>query len=384
MTSTGASAGADVGASAGALHRLVVFGDVVGSGRLGMDEKRLTRAAMYEAFGEAYASVGIEPGTVHQEDRGDGILAALRPDVPPALIVGRWIATLHASLRAYNAAHGGGGGAGRGGGGRRLRLRVGMNAGLVLDDGRGLVGRAVDLACRLCDSTPARRVMTDAPDVELLIVVSDWLYRNVVVEGGRFVEPDRYRRAAVVAKETHEDAWFHVPGLPEPPALAGAARAASTGPRPSGGTPRTAGTPQTGGGPSRGDGSPPGTPPVRAAARTGAPETPAGHRSYRAGRDMQVIEGTTIHGPFTGFRNETRTEARDEALRGGRPGRTRVRAGDEDPEEDWEPDWDDDPDPDDPDRDLDPLPDERRAPHERHERHEHTYGSGDGGREERA
>lgn len=383
MTSTGASTGADVGASAGALHRLVVFGDVVGSGRLGMDEKRLVRAAMYEAFGEAYASVGVEPGTVHQEDRGDGILAALRPDVPPALMVGRWIATLHAVLRAYNALHGGGGpgGAGSGGGGgggRRLRLRVGMNAGLVLDDGRGLVGRAVDLACRLCDSAPARQVMTDAPEVDLLIVVSDSLYRNVVIEGGRFVEPDRYRRVPVVAKETHEDAWFHVPGLPEPPALTGAPRAA--GPRQPGGPP------QTGGGPSRGDGSPPG----RAEADGGAmsrPKAPSGNRSYTAGRDIQVIKATTIHGPFTGIRNETRGGERDgteggteDGTRGGtrggaarpgaRDGGSRGRTGDDVPEEDWEPDWDDE------DPDADALD----------ERHEHTYGKGDadGGREERA
>ncbi|MFJ6351564.1 hypothetical protein ACIQKB_19050 [Streptomyces sp. NPDC092046] len=256
------------GASAGAIHRLVVFGDVVGSGRLGMDEKRLTRAAMYEAFGEAYASVGIEPGTVHQEDRGDGILAALRPDVPPTLVVGRWIDTLYESLREHNT-------------GRRapLRMRVGMNAGLVLDDGRGLVGRAVDLACRLCDSARAKQIMADAPDVDLLIVVSDWLYRNVVVEGGRYVEPTHYRRAAVVSKETDEDAWFHVPRRPEPP----------TGPR---------GDAQTGGGPSRGDGPPPRT------SRTGG-----GSRTFNAGRDIQVVEGATIHGGFTGIRNESGTGA---------------------------------------------------------------------------
>ncbi|MER8043757.1 hypothetical protein [Streptomyces sp. NPDC094032] len=258
------------GASAGAIHRLVVFGDVVGSGRLGMDEKRLTRTAMYEAFGEAYASVGIEPGTVHQEDRGDGILAALRPDVPPTLMVGRWIDTLYESLREHNT-------------GRRtpLRMRVGMNAGLVLDDGRGLVGRAVDLACRLCDSARAKQIMTDAPDVDLLIVVSDWLYRNVVVEGGRYVEPEHYRRAAVVSKETDEEAWFHVPRRPEPPV--GPVEPVGPG-----------GDAQTGGGPSRGDGSPPRT------RRTGG-----GDRTYQAGRDIQVVEGGTFHGGFTGIRNES-------------------------------------------------------------------------------
>ena len=166
---------AGVNGVAGGIHRFVVFGDICGSGTLGMAEKELHRAAMYAAFDEAYGSVGVEPGTFHQEDRGDGILAALRPDVPPTLMVGRWIDTLYESLRAHNT-----------GRSRRLRLRIGMNAGLVAQDGHGLVGRAVDLAARLCDSAPAKRIMAESPEVDLLIVVSDWLYGNVVAEGGRY------------------------------------------------------------------------------------------------------------------------------------------------------------------------------------------------------
>jgi hypothetical protein len=282
-----------VSASTGALHRFVVFGDVVGSGRLNMGDKRLVRAALYEAFGEAYASVGIEPDTVHQEDRGDGILAALRPDVPPDLMAGRWIDTLHRSLREHNARSR-----------VRLRLRVGMNAGLVLDDGRGLVGRAVDLACRLCDSAPARRIMADAPDSDLLIVVSDWLYRTVVAEGGRYIEPDHYRREAVIAKETAEDAWFLVPGLLAPPQdrrdrERDGGREAARDPR--------GGGHRTGGGPSRGDGPPP------------APAQAPGSRTYTAGRDMQIVEGNTFHGGFTGIRNDG----------GGRDGDSRDAARDE-------------------------------------------------------
>ncbi|MEU9997802.1 hypothetical protein ACGFYP_14880 [Streptomyces sp. NPDC048370] len=256
------TAGASVGASAGAIHRLVVFGDAVGSGTLGMDAKRLMRATMYEAFGEAYAAIGVEPDTVHQEDRGDGILAALRPDVPPMFVVGRWIDTLYESLREHNA-------------GRRdrLRIRVGMNAGLVLEDGHGLVGRAVDLACRLCDSPTAKEVMAAAPEADLLVVVSDWLYANVVVEGGRYVEPGHYRPARVRSKETDEIAWFHIPRLPAPP-LPGEESGRGTGDT------------ETGGGPARGDGPPP----------------TDGSRQYRAGRDLNVFEGNTINGDFTGVR----------------------------------------------------------------------------------
>ncbi|MFE4618554.1 hypothetical protein ACFRJ7_20875, partial [Streptomyces sp. NPDC056747] len=234
--------------ASGGIHRFVVFGDICGSGTLNMAEKELYRSAMYAAFDEAYASVGVEPGTFHQEDRGDGVLAALRPDMPPRLMVGRWIDTLYESLREHNT-----------GRSRRLRLRIGMNAGLVVQDRHGLVGRAVDLAARLCDSPTAKRIMAEAPEVDLLVVVSDWLYGNVVAEGGRYVEPDHYRRARIRSKETDEAAWFHVPRRTAPPLFGpegedgagygGADGGVSEGQRVSG-----VGS-GTGVGPSRGDGA---------------------------------------------------------------------------------------------------------------------------------
>ncbi len=235
-----------------------------------MAGKELHRAAMYAAFDEAYGSVGVEPGTYHQEDRGDGILAALRPDVPPALMVGRWIDTLYESLRAHNT-----------GRDRRLRLRIGMNAGLVAQDRYGLVGRAVDLAARLCDSVPAKRIMAESPDVDLLVVVSDWLYGNVVAGGGRYVEPTHYRPARVSAKETDETAWFHVPRRTAPP------------------LPGPDGEP-----PSEGSGSRRGITDRRwAVAGDGpTPRTGTGNRTYHVGGDLLDVHGNTIHGDFTGIR----------------------------------------------------------------------------------
>ncbi|GGV06987.1 hypothetical protein GCM10010275_53760 [Streptomyces litmocidini] len=249
---------------AGGIHRFVVFGDICGSGTLGMAEKELHRAAMYAAFDEAYGSVGVEPGTFHQEDRGDGILTALRPDVPPRLMVGRWIDTLYESLRAHNT-----------GRSPRLRLRIGMNAGLVAQDAHGLVGRAVDLAARLCDSAPAKRIMAESQEVDLLVVVSDWLYGNVVAEGGRYVEPTHYRPARVRSKETDETAWFHVPRRTAPP-LTGTERERE---------------PRTGVGPSRGDGP--------------TPRTGGGNRTYHIGGDVVDVHGNTFHGDFTGIRKGT-------------------------------------------------------------------------------
>lgn len=280
----------------GAVTRFVVCGDACGSGRLGMDAKTRMRSGMYSVFTEAFEAIGVAPVHRHQEDRGDGILVALDPGVPPTLMVGRWIETLHQGLRAWNA-----------GSAQRLRIRVGMNEGPVLDDGQGLVGRAVDLACRLCDSGPAKQIMAAATGSDLLVVVSERLYADVVTEGGRYVEPECYRAAQVTDKETDERGWFYIPRLAQPPmeglsgpgadagSGAGKGRVAVQGPATGdGGGSGVGGGPVDGGGPS----SPPPVPPA-------VPRT----QIHVAGDAVQVSD-STFHGPFTGIRKHQLREGR--------------------------------------------------------------------------
>ncbi|WP_344324093.1 hypothetical protein [Streptomyces macrosporus] len=272
-----------------AVHQLVISGDVCGSGRLGMRGKLRMREAMYEAVHGAFERVGVRGG-LHLEDRGDGVLAALPPQTPPSLMAGLWVDELHQRLRQGNE-----------GRAEPLRMRVAMHAGPVSHDGRGLVGRAVDLACRLCDSDVAKRTMERAQGVPLLLVVSDSFYRDVVAEGGRYIEPEHYRRARVTAKETDEAAWFHVPRMSVPPLP----------PDTPGGRPGEAGG-RAGGGPSaEGEGADRGADRGRSreAGRGERPERNAPDVKYlfeHIGGDNLVVEGNTVHGGFTGIRKEYR------------------------------------------------------------------------------
>ncbi|MFD9905132.1 hypothetical protein, partial [Streptomyces sp. NPDC059063] len=189
-----------------AVHRLVVSADIKGSGSLGHQAKLRSRQGMYAILKAAFDAAGVGGDQLHLEDRGDGVLAALAPEVPPSALVGLWLEEVHQGLREHNA-----------GLAEPLRLRIAVHGGPVSHDGRGLVGRAVDLTCRLCDSEPARAVLAADDSVALVFVVSDVLYHSVVAEGGRFVEPEHYRPIPVRAKETDEVAWFHVPRRTEPP-----------------------------------------------------------------------------------------------------------------------------------------------------------------------
>ncbi|MEF3112250.1 hypothetical protein [Streptomyces chrestomyceticus] len=288
-----------------ALHRLVVNGDVCGSGLLGWRAKLRMREAMYEVFEAGFSAAGIAEGACHMEDRGDGVLVALAPDVPSAHLVGPWLEGVYQKLRLVNE-------------GRLepLRMRVAMHAGSVAQDAKGLAGRAVDLTCRLCDSATARDVMQLADRAPLLFVVSDALYHDVVAEGGACIEPEHYRRARVSEKETDVEAWFHVPRLPFPPLPAQTTHEAPPSPAvPARDRPRATGVravqdppPEQGGGAEHGGTvPPPASGPAGEGAAAGAAPAPAPYGTtyqiQHVGGDQQNFRGNTINtnGGFVGI-----------------------------------------------------------------------------------
>ncbi|RAG86105.1 hypothetical protein DN069_08290 [Streptacidiphilus pinicola] len=187
-------------------YAFVVNVDVQGSGLLSDPEKSAMRQRLYEVTGRAFEQTGIREPRLYQEDRGDGVLSVLSAGVPPKQVLGEWLEHLHQNLRAVNAglAH-------------PLRIRAGMHVGPVSRDAHGLSGRAVDLACRLSDCDLAKQVLAAAHGFWLVNAVSDQVYRDLVRDGGRWIDPRAYAGAEVLLKEGPQRAWFLVPGLPTPP-----------------------------------------------------------------------------------------------------------------------------------------------------------------------
>ncbi|MDH2387885.1 hypothetical protein QCN29_03595 [Streptomyces sp. HNM0663] len=191
-----------------ALNRLVVSVDAEGSSRRDAKGKLRLRDTVYRVVHAASAAIGVPSETVHLEDRGDGVLLAMDPAVPPQHMVGIWLEEVYQQLREEQHATDPA---------SRVRLRIAMHMGPVTDDGRGLVGGTVDIACGLCDCPEARAVLTAAESSDLVFVASQLLYDTVIAEGGRFVEPEHYRSAAVRVKGKPQSAWLYVPRLPAPP-----------------------------------------------------------------------------------------------------------------------------------------------------------------------
>ncbi|WP_217544614.1 hypothetical protein [Streptomyces sp. GbtcB6] len=189
-----------------AAYGFIVNVDAQGSGLLSDTEKPEMRRRLYDVTGTAFEQAGIRPPRLYQEDRGDGILSVLAPDVPPARVVGEWVQQLHQNLRESNRDLR-----------KPLRLRVGLHIGRVTADAYGRSGRAVDLACRLCDCGTAKAILKAADGAPLVVIASDRVHEDFVLPGGRWVDPEHYRRHDVELKEGRTTAWFMVPGRSEPP-----------------------------------------------------------------------------------------------------------------------------------------------------------------------
>ncbi|MFE4968252.1 hypothetical protein [Streptomyces sp. NPDC056660] len=222
-----------------AAYGFIVNVDAQGSGLLSDTEKPEMRRRLYDVTGTAFEQAGIRPPRLYQEDRGDGILGVLAPDVPPVRVLGEWVEHLHQNLRESNRHLR-----------KPLRLRVGLHIGRVTADAHGRSGRAVDLACRLADCGVAKAILKAADGAPMVVAASDRVHEDFILPGGRWVDPQHYRRHDVDLKEGRTTAWFMVPGRSQPPEPPEEQRPDSTdgpdGPDDSGG-------PEDSGGPSGGN-----------------------------------------------------------------------------------------------------------------------------------
>ncbi|MEV6762955.1 hypothetical protein AB0N16_20495 [Streptomyces sp. NPDC051105] len=189
-----------------AAYGFIVNVDAQGSGLLSDAEKPEMRRRLYDVTGTAFEQAGIRPPRLYQEDRGDGILGVLAPDVPPVRVLGEWVEHLHQNLRESNRHLR-----------KPLRLRVGLHIGRVTADAHGRSGRAVDLACRLADCGVAKAILKAADGAPLVVAASDRVHEDFILPGGRWVDPQHYRRHDVELKEGRSTAWFMVPGRSQPP-----------------------------------------------------------------------------------------------------------------------------------------------------------------------
>lgn len=108
---------------------------------------------LYQALHGAFDRAGVPWQSCYHEDRGDGALILVPPEVPKKLLVVDVLHQLAAALAEHNHVHDGR---------AQIRLRVALHAGEVRRDPHGVVSEAVNFTCRPYASAVAP--LDDVPD----------------------------------------------------------------------------------------------------------------------------------------------------------------------------------------------------------------------------
>ena len=190
-----------------AVHHSIVLVDVEGFGarhRTRADQGAI-RHGLYQALQLAFTRSRVGWDECYREDRGDGVLILVPPQVPKAVLAAGVPGELAAAVRAHNQGHGPD---------ARMRLRLALHGGEVAHDAYGVTGTAVTLAFRLLEAGQLKQALAGSPGV-LAVIASAWFYEEVIrhAEG---CAPATWRRVLVTVKETRQDGWVSLPDAPYP------------------------------------------------------------------------------------------------------------------------------------------------------------------------
>jgi class 3 adenylate cyclase len=140
------------------------------------------------------------------EDRGDGLLIVVPPQVPTGKIIECIHRELPDKLRLHNrtfSTH------------ARIHLRIAVNVGPVTTDELGMSGEAIIRTARLVEAPAVKEAMA-ATGYGLGIVVSEFVYETAVGQAGIFIDLDEYREIEVILKEFRSPAWMRLVNVSPP------------------------------------------------------------------------------------------------------------------------------------------------------------------------
>jgi hypothetical protein len=163
--------------------------------------QRHLRSTIHRIVRESCDAIGLPWDKSHHEDRGDGLFVIVHPQTSIEDLLGPLVTELLAGTRAHNkisnlAA--------------QIRLRVAIHAGYIHLDEHGATGPALIHLFRLLNA-PAFRAALDDFCTDLVLIVSDYLYEEVIAYNPGLIQADTFQPLAVQAKETNDRGWLWLP-----------------------------------------------------------------------------------------------------------------------------------------------------------------------------
>jgi CRP-like cAMP-binding protein len=173
----------------------VFLTDVVGFGaRTRTDSDRLLiREALFKM---TQVTIQGLPGA-QSEDRGDGFLTVVPPNVSTAKVLDRLLKEMPAALELHNITQRES---------ARFKLRLAMNVGPVVSD-MGVSGEAIIVVARLLEAPRFKEAIAENT-ASLGLIVSPFVYETVIRHGADLRDVASYSQVPVEVKESDTIAWM--------------------------------------------------------------------------------------------------------------------------------------------------------------------------------
>ena len=175
--------------------------DVAAFGARPMPERDQVQQRLRRLIAGTLANCGLplEQDVVAHEWTGDGIKAALPAEIDPVAVLPVLIRSMAANLGTDNARYA-----------DRIRLRMAVGVGVIERRPEEFRGPLVVDLTRLVDAEPLRTALTNHPDADLAVAISDHLHAMVIRPGYPGIPGRQLTRVDVVAKEFSEPAWIWI------------------------------------------------------------------------------------------------------------------------------------------------------------------------------
>lgn len=172
-------------------------------------DRQLIREALFRMTRDAVRGFP----DVQFEDRGDGFLTVVPPDVTTARVISQAVSEMSAALAWHNGTQRES---------ARFKLRLALNVGPVVSD-VGVSGEAIIVTARLVDAPDFKNALTRG-SASLGVIVSPFVYETVIRHGADPRDATGYSPVRVEVKESDTQAWIrlvdvrtsstHLPALP--------------------------------------------------------------------------------------------------------------------------------------------------------------------------
>ncbi len=159
---------------------------------------------LYEFLPRAFDDSGVPWAECFCEDRGDGALIVVPPEISVKGIIDPLPERLRRLVRRHNHLSCQAAG---------LQLRAAAHIGPVEHDGHGFIGSDVNFLFRMLDARSFKRTVAET-GAELALIVSDHVYRSLVCRYPSLVSPEDFHMVRFQSKNTRARAWTYAPGTP--------------------------------------------------------------------------------------------------------------------------------------------------------------------------